>query len=413
MTESSLEQHENNHVDTEEAANEVAKDGSSGDVVPKRSRWKWGLTAMSIVLGAFLLVRFASTPVAEVKATPDVPHIDGKAVVFSPAFAERAGIEIEAVHAQRLVPRIRVVGTVDFDPNHVAAVGTRIQGLVRKLHKFEGDVVKKDDILAEIESAELGEAQAAVRVADAHRQAAEVNEKREIELSSRGLTTAREREVATATHREQKALLNAAVQRVKALSGASTSPFGVYLLRAPLEGTVVDRHVFAGQTVEGHLIAYRVANLDYLWVDLDVFESNLDAIRKDDPVELRRVGQEDDPIMGRIAHVGEVVDSISRTAKLRVAVANEERRLRPGQSVTAMIRASGPARRMLAVPQTAITYIDGNAMVFLVEGENRVVPTPVVLGPSDDKLQGIQSGLTEGQRVVSKGVFALKSELYR
>ena len=380
---------------------------------PQRRRWFWAVALVVIVIGAVVMLPWGSSSQTAVQVKPDVPHIDGKMVVFSQAFAKRAGIEFETARSQPMVPRIRVVGTVDFDPSYVAAVGTRIRGLVRKLRKFEGEIVKKDDILAEIESAELGEAQAAVRVADAHRQAAEVNEKREVDLSSRGLTTAREREVATATHREQRALLNAAVQRVKALSGASASPFGVYLLRAPLDGTVVDRHVFAGQTVEDHLIAYRVANLDHLWVDLDVFESNLDAIRKGDPVELRRVGHENEPLMGRIAHVGEVVDPITRTAQLRVAVANEERKLRPGQSVSAMIRASGPACTMLAVPMTAITYIDGNAMVFLAEGEDRVAPTPVELGPSDGNLQGIQSGLSEGQRVVSRGVFALKSELYR
>lgn len=409
MTDSALEERDNTHDDMEEIPNDLAPEAAP----PKKRRWKWVVAVVIIVLGAMVMLPWRSPPKLEAKVAPDVPHIDGKMVVFSPTFAKRAEIEFEGVHSQTLVPRIRVVGTVDFDPNHVAAVGTRIQGLVRKLHKFEGDAVKKDDVLAEIESAELGEAQAAVNVADAHRQAAAVNEKREIDLATRGLTTAREREVATATHREQRALLTAAVQRVKALSGAPTSPFGVYLLRAPLDGTVVDRHVSAGQTVEGHLIAYQVANLDHLWVDLDVFESNLEAIRKDDPVELRRVGHENDPIVGRIAHVGEVVDPITRTAKLRVAVANEERHLRPGQSVTAMIRASGPARTMLAVPQTAITYIDGDPMVFIAEGEDRVAPTPVVLGPSDGKLQGIQSGLTEGQRVVSKGVFALKSELYR
>lgn len=409
MTESSLEERDNTHEDIQEMPNELPLE----NVTSKKSRWKWPMAIALVVIAAVAVVSWRSPARPEAKVAPDVPQIDGKMVVFSEAFAKRAEMEFETVHSQTLAPRIRLVGTVDFDPNYVAAVGTRIQGLVRKLHKFEGDIVKKDDVLAEIESAELGEAQAAVNVADAHRQAAAVNEKRETDLAARGLTTAREKEVATATHREQRALLTAAVQRVKALSGASTSPFGVYLLRAPLDGTVVDRHVFAGQTVEGNLIAYRVANLDHLWVDLDVFESNLDAIRKGDPVELLRVGHENDPIMGKIAHVGEVVDPASRTAKLRVAVANQERRLRPGQSVTAMIRASGPATNMLAVPQTAITYIDGDPIVFLAEGENRVVPTPVVLGPSDGKLQGIRSGLTEGKRVVSKGVFALKSELYR
>lgn len=382
---------------------------------PQRNRMRWALRSVAVLVviaGAFIMFGKPDPPRAPA-IVPDIPRVEGKTIVISASFRARAGIEIETVKQAPLVPKLRLVGTVDFDPNHVAAVGTRIRGLVRKLNKIEGDKVSKDDVLAEIESAELGEAQAQVVVADAHAKAAAINEARERDLAERNLTTAREYEVATATRKEQKALLHAARQRVTALSGGAASPFGVYMLRAPLAGTVVERHISPGQSVDDHLVAFRVANLDHLWVDLAVFESNLDAVHKDDPVEITRAGKDDEPIVGRIAHVGEIVDKFTRTAEVRVAVANEKRLLRPGQSVTATVRASGPARTMLTVPMTAITYIDGNPMVFLAVVDDRVVPTPVVLGPNDGQLQGIESGLSEGQRVVSRGVFALKSELYR
>ena len=68
------------------------------------------------------------------------------------------------------------------------------------------------------------------------------------------------------------------------MTGGTSASLGTVLLRSPLEGTVVERHVHAGQSVDSHLVAFRVANLDHLWVDLQVFESNLEAIRKGDPV---------------------------------------------------------------------------------------------------------------------------------
>ena len=387
---------------------------------PKQERrppWaRWGIAAgvsTLAVVGLFAWLRGgdAETELPVTKA--DVPHVEGKAIVFSKSFRDRAGIETEAVRLSPLVPRLKVVGTVGFDPAHVAAVGTRIPGLVRSLAKVEGENVKKGDVLAEIESAELGTAQAGVAVAHAHRKAASINEKRERELAERGLSTAREHEVATATHEEQRALLEAARQRVLAMSGSPGGAFGVYMLRAPLAGTVVERHIFAGQSVDAHLVAFRVANLDHLWVELAVFESNLEAIRKDDPVEIRRVGAPADPIPGRVAYVGEVVDPGTRTAEIRVAVSNTEHKLRPGQSVTAIIQASGPSRTMLTVPMTAVTYIDGRPTVFLAESPDRVVPTAIELGPDDGTNQGVLAGLSAGQLVVSRGVFALKSELYR
>ena len=65
------------------------------------------------------------------------------------------------------------------------------------------------------------------------------------------------------------------------------------------------------------------------------------------------------------------------------------------------------------MPQRAVTYVDGKPRVFLATGEDRARPVEVVLGPSDGALQAIASGVSEGQKVVVDGVFALKSELYR
>jgi cobalt-zinc-cadmium efflux system membrane fusion protein len=363
--------------------------------------------------GALVMRRAPSSEEAAPTVKPDVPVVEGKHIVFSPAFRDRAGLVFASVENAPLVPRLRVVGTVDFDPAHVAAVGTRIPGLVRKLSRVEGERVKKDEVLAEIESADLGEAQANLAVADAQRAAAETNERRERELAKRGLTTSRELEVAVASNQAQRALLDAARQKVVAMTGGTGAALGSVLLRSPLEGTIVERAVHAGQFVDAHLVAFRVANLDHLWVDLAVFESNLESIRKGDPVDLLRAGAPDDPLVGHVAYVGEVIDPVNRTAAVRIAVDNEHRKLRPGQSVTATIRASGPSRTMLAVPLTAITYIDGKPTVFRSEGADRVTPVRVELGPEDGKLQGVSDGLAAGDSVVTQGVFALKSELYR
>lgn len=343
----------------------------------------------------------------------DVPRAEGSAIVFSPAFRERSGIKTTVARKSELVPELRVVGTVTFDPEHVAAVGTRIHGLVRKIVKIEGDAVKEGDVLAEIESAELGEAQASVAMFEAQRKASEINARRERALSERRLSTAREAEVAEASLAEQKAMLSAARQKVTALGGSGSTALGLYVLRAPLAGTVVERQVNPGQSVEAHLTAYRVANLDHLWIELSVFERNLDAIRRGDTVEIRPLADPDRVIHGAVAHVGDALDPSTRSAPVRVKIDNTARKLRPGQAVTATIRASGPTRTTLTLPTQAVTWVDGRPTVFVVAGDDRVIPTPVKLGATNGSDQEITEGLAEGTKVVSDGVFALKSELYR
>jgi membrane fusion protein, heavy metal efflux system len=343
----------------------------------------------------------------------DVPYLDGKAIAFSSAFRDRAGIKMSRVESAHLTPVVKVVGTVDFDPAHVAAVGTRIRGFVRNVYKVEGDHVSTGDSLAEIESAELGQAQADVSVAQAHRHAAELNAKREAELLGRQLTTAREAEVAAAAAAEHRASLTAAQQRVTALGGNTKGGYGVYVLRSPMKGEVVEWKITPGQSVEGNVVAFRVADLNYLWIELAVFERNISAVRVDDKVDITLLSDASTPIVGKVAHVGEVIDLNTRSAAVRVKVHNTARVLRPGQSVMASIHASGPARMALSVPQSAITYVDGKPTVFVAESDTRVVPTAVRLGGSDGTKQEVLEGLSEGQQVASEGVFALKSELFR
>jgi cobalt-zinc-cadmium efflux system membrane fusion protein len=373
-----------------------------------------GLVAALVLVG--LLVRGRGTASAKTESAPakrDVPYLEGKAIAFSPGFRDRAGIKTVTVGRVPLTPVVKVVGTVSFDPEHVSAVGTRIRGFVRRVHKVEGDAVEKNEILAEIESAELGQAQADVAVAVANKRAADLNNKREEDLAAKNLTTAREAEVAKATLDQQAAMLNAARQRVAALGGDGAGQFGVYFVRAPLKGTVVERHVAAGQSVEGNLIAMRVANLDQLWIELSVFERDIGAIRTHDTVEIITGAEGSQRIQGRVAHVGEVISLETRSADVRVEVDNKTRALRPGQSVRAAIHASGPARVVLSVPQSAITYVDGKATVFVAESDTRVVPTEVKLGGTDGSNQEILEGVKDGAVVVSDGVFALKSELFR
>lgn len=371
------------------------------------------VTGALLVVGAVVAFAVRGGPGAAARpAVSDVPRADGRAIVFSGAFRERAGVKTVTARRTQITPVVKVVGTVTFDPEHVAAVGTRIRGVVKRLRRFEGDTVKAGEVLAEIDSAELGQAQASVTMIEAQRRAAELNATRERDLAGRQLSTAREAEVAIAHLDEHRAMLVAARQKVAALGGEGGGAFGVHLLRAPIAGTVVERHLSAGQSVEDNLVAYRVAHLDWLWIELAVFEKSLGGIRRDDLVEIRLADQEQ-ALEGRVAYVGDEIDRDTRSASVRVKVDNRGRALRPGQSVAARIHASGPARAALSVPSGAVTYVDGKPTVFVAEGDHRVTPTEVVLGATDGREQEILSGLVEGASVVSEGVFALKSELYR
>ncbi|HVU05912.1 MAG TPA: efflux RND transporter periplasmic adaptor subunit [Polyangiaceae bacterium] len=379
------------------------------------------LTGIALALSACSVlwqvrVRMAHAPL--VIPAADVPTVKGRTVTLSSKLRERLEIQTAAVRDLPLTPLVRSVGTVTFDPAYVGAVGVRMRGVVRNVYKFEGDVVKRGELLGDVVSSELGAAQANVLMYQAQLKSAELNAKREADLVLRGLTTMREVEEAQAELAEYKSRLLAAEQAVSAFGGAAVkgkkvSAIGVHQLLAPIDGTVVELFVAPGQSVEAHQTALRVADLDHLWVELSVFERDLPSVHQRDRVEISPLSQQESVITGEVAHVGEVIDPQTRAGHVRVEIDNEKRALRVGQAVSARIHTAGAAAAVRQVPATAITYIDGKATVFKALSETEFVATPVVTGETDGTSTQIVSGVAAGESVVSKGVFGLKSELFR
>lgn len=343
----------------------------------------------------------------------DVPYLDGKWIRYSASFAKLQQIEFAAATEGSLKPMINVTGTVTFDPERVAAVGSRIAGRVSRLYKIEGAMVKAGDLLAEIESADLGQAQASVLAARAHAEAATSNELREAELAEAKISAHRDAELAKAQAVSARADLAAAEQRVRALGGTSDGPTGVLRLTTPIAGRVIERNVMRGQSVEATLTAFRVADLDSVWVELAVFEGQLGAIHTGDKVDLLATTAGDLPVHGSVAYVGDVIDLATRTAPVRVVVEHPESRLRPGQSVSASIHTSAPVSGAISVPLGALTSVDGKPTVFVAHDEFSVEPRAVQLGAQDGDRVEILRGLERTERIAVSGVFALKSEIFR
>ena len=387
---------------------------------PRARRIKpWMILALEGVFGATTAVIAARTHAAAAADTGgeglrDVPRLDGKWIRFSESFAQRAGIKLAPVEFGDVASVVSVTGTVTMDPRRTAAIGARISGRVRNVLKYEGDDVKAGDVLAEIESAELGQAQAGITVAKAHAIAATANEKRERALADQKVSAEREAEAARANAEAARAEQLAAEQKVRALGGSTSgNAIGILALTSPISGRIVERKVARGQTVEPSLTAFRVADLTQLWVELAVFERELGVIRKGDKVEIAPQTNVTGMVGGVVAHVGETIELETRSASVRVVVEGHDGLLRPGQSVTARIHTSLPPAPMTMVPREAVTMVDGKPTVFVSHDATSVEPRAIELGDKDQDKVEVVSGLKRGEIIVIAGAFALKSEIFR
>ncbi|MCB9702382.1 MAG: efflux RND transporter periplasmic adaptor subunit [Myxococcales bacterium] len=352
----------------------------------------------------------------------DVPTFEDGQVRFSERFAERIGLKTETAAEHELSPTLHVTGILEFDQKRLAAVGSRIAGRVTDVHVVEGAVVEPGDILATLESAELGSAQAEILAVRARALAAEANEDRKKQLVKEGIASKRSAEVAAREADVADAELMAARQRVQALLGADLEAakkakgrgkLGHLPLRAPIGGSVVGVNVFRGQAVEPSFTAFHIADPSQLWVRLAVFERELTHVREGDKVEILSQADADLSLDGVVAYVSPILDPTTLSAEVRVIVPNPEGKLRAGQAVTARILTSANQKRALSVPIESIVQVDGKPTVFVEIGERAVIPRAVTLGLMGTKRVEILEGLEPGEKVVTSGVFALKSELFR
>lgn len=383
-------------------------------LLQRRLLWAGAILTAVLALGLGLR-RGGTTESSDAQPQRDAPYLDGKLIRFSPAYAARTGIRAAEVAEVPLSPVIEVTGTVTFDTRKFAAVGARIPGRVRRVFKVMGDFVKPQDALAEIESAELGNAEAQVLAARAKETAAEANMKRERRLADAKISPEREAELAEATYLAVRAERIAAEKSVQALGGDLIGELGVFVLKSPIAGKIVAANVARGQTVDSTTTIYEIADLDTLWVELHVFERDIGSIEKGDEVELRLHGAgAGHRLTGTVDHVGDIIDAEARTATVRVVVDNRDGLLRPGQSVAARIEvdhADGVAT--LSVPRAAVTRVDGQPVVLVLVADNAVEPRPVQLGVEDRDSVAVLGGLAAGEKVVVDGLFALRSELFR
>jgi membrane fusion protein, heavy metal efflux system len=349
----------------------------------------------------------------------------GRSLILPTRAAAENPVTTAPVGMVKLAGDIQLVGTVSYDQDHLALVGPLVAGRVTRLAVGVGDRVRRGQLLAEIESAEAGQARADLISARARAAATKMNLHRETELAERRISSAREKEVAEAQWITERAAERAATERLRALglsnadiaAGDNLDQGGRLPMRAPIDGVILERAVTLGQAVERATDAFKIADIGHVWVNLDLYEKDLPRVHVGAQVEIRADAYPSDVFKGRVAYVVPVVDEGTRTAKVRIELPNPSGKLNFGQLVTARL-VGDPANvavAVLAVPRAAIQRVDGRAVVFIKDQgqgagfERRVVELGVSTG---DQVE-IRRGVKEGELVASDGAFLLKSELLR
>ena len=347
-------------------------------------------------------------------------HEDEGHIELTPEALETISLKTAAAEKRPVGGEIKTTAVIEPDKTRIAHVSPRIPGRVSTVNAFLGDKVTKGEVLAELDSIELGQAKAEYLKAKADLEVARANFSREERLYGREITSEKEfldargeflrAEAALNTSRETLRLLGLSESDVKAISWTERkSPPSLFPLKAPFDGTIIEQHTVLGELVAPENNAYTIADLTHLWIQLDVYEKDLRHVGKGKPVDVMVDAYPGEKFTGEVTYVSDVLDESTRTARARVEIGNEDGRLKPGMFASALISIPGEGGEALTVPSSAVQQVRGKPTVFVREGEGVFEAREITAGRDSGEYVEVLSGVSPGDEVVTEGGFYLKS----
>lgn len=344
-------------------------------------------------------------------------HEEATSVKMDPETQKKSGVVVTVAGKLRLGGVITATGKVEANADRIAHVSPRIPGKIVSVHASLGDGVGAGQVLARLDSVELGEAvsryhQSKTRLSLARNNMERIKTLVEKKIAARKDILQAETDFRTAetehhTDRERLLLYGVSRQDLDKVNGRRI----LLPVRSPIGGVVTEKHAIVGELSDPSTSLYTVADLSTVWVLVDINEKDLAKVRKGQAAVVTVGAFPDTKFKGRITHIADIVDEATRTVKARVEVQNLGRKLKPEMFATVELTLPATAPPVLAVPEEAIQELEGKKVLFITEDGKEFTPREVQLGVASGGMVEITGGLKESERYAAKGGFILKSEL--
>lgn len=395
---------------------------------------------VGIAVGGAAVWLFTDRPSAEVASEDHAGDLPAGTVEIPEAAQKNANVEIAPVTTTRLPGTLEVTGIVTPDESRVAHVRPLARGVVEKIAISLGSRVTEGQSLLTYDNIELGQLvgeflteQAALRQAQTDREVKRTSLARAESLIKIEAIAQQELDLRRAEFRNAEAAVSSVQARVsrveeqlhrfglsdadvRALApDANEAPHRAAshsTLRAPFAGVVTKFDVAVGEVVQPDKELFTVADISIVWVLADVYEKDLSKITREGTVSIKVDAYPDRTFSGRITHVSDLIDPTTRTAKVRCVVENRDGALKLDMFAKVTL-GTAEERQALAVPSDAVQQIDNQPIAFVRQTATRFERRNVQVGRRSGDLVEILGGLEEGQMVVGKGSFYLKTALLR
>jgi cobalt-zinc-cadmium efflux system membrane fusion protein len=366
----------------------------------------WGGVGLGVLFLAVFLTRgfgLLGGPGKGLEA-PELMVRQGNKILVPEGSALRDRLSVMPAAAQAVSAKLVLPGVVESDPARTAAVLTPLGGRVIALKVALGDRVARGQVLAVVDSPDLGQAYADDDKAADSVRLTEKNLGRQEAQNKLGTASDRDLDQARSDHAQAVAEYTRTHARLKTLgvplgNGASSR---LLTVTAPVGGSVTALAVAPGNMINDPTQPLMtIADLSTVWITALVPEKDVASVSKNQDAEVSLTAYPDRVLHGRVLFVSAVIEPDSRRNKLRIAFANQDYALKP--NMFAAVTLMGPAHSQVVLPSSALLMNNDRTSVFVATApwtfERRTVDTQLEEGPS----VAIRSGVEAGEQVVVKG----------
>jgi Cu(I)/Ag(I) efflux system membrane fusion protein len=323
-------------------------------------------------------------------------EVDTGVVIVDGARRQQIGVRLARVERRPFSMRVRAVGKVVYDETRLTDVAPRVGGWIGELYAdATGKAVRRGEPLFTLYSPELVSAQEEYLAALAgHREA-------------QGTTAPGRADYLVQAARRRLSLWDLTPTQIEEI-GRRETPLDQVPILSPVSGYVVEKNVVAGAAFRPGEKLFRIAGLDRVWIEAELYESQLSVARVGLPADVTLSYLPGVHAAGRIAFVYPYLDPKTRTGRVRVELDNPDLEMKPDMYANVEFRVERGPR--LAVPESAVLYAGDRRAVFVNTGEDRFEPRIIEVGIGDDDYVEVLSGLSEGEEVVASGNFLIAAE---
>jgi membrane fusion protein, copper/silver efflux system len=326
---------------------------------------------------------------------------DVQGIKINPVTIQNIGVQTETVERRKLSKVIRTVGKIDYDERRVYSVNSKIMGWVEKLYvDYTGKAVRKGEPLMELYSPELVTTQEEYLQALQYQKNLQQSSMSEAKKGADGLVQ---------SARRRLLYWDISENEIQGLEERGT-PKKTMTIYSPVDGFVMQKMVQKGQNIMAGMELYKIADLSTVWVLADIYQYELPWVKVGQSVDIELSYISGKSFKGKITFVYPYLSEDTKTAKVRIEVANTPTlELKPDMYATVKI-VSPVAVNAIAVPDQAIIRSGQRDIVVVALGGGYFDPRDVKLGVTADGYVQILQGIKEGEKIVVSSQFLIDSE---